>query len=139
MSHRIGFCDDDNDVESQISAENVRVVGIRAVALRRLAEVRQRVPCSNENGTNVVLLYLEGKLQLKHLKAHPPFQDYQWRDLCFRLRNQFCKSRETSPCFPCRFKNGGSVKKSIRFWGSGLSGHIPLMRKTYLIVSLTLF
>jgi len=49
LSHRIGFCDDDNDVESQISAEDVRVVGIRAFTLRRLAEIRQRVTCNDEN------------------------------------------------------------------------------------------
>ncbi len=69
-------------------------------------------------GTNGVLPYLEGKMQLKNIsirinqKAHPPFPDYQWRDLCSRLRNRFCKSRETSRCFPCWFKNGGSARRN---------------------------
>jgi hypothetical protein len=47
------------------------------------------------------------------LKAYPPFPDYQWRDLCSCLRNQFGKSREIFPCFPCRLKNGGSVRRKI--------------------------
>jgi hypothetical protein len=73
-------------------------------------------------GTNGVLLYLEGKVQRKHFyknrsknSSSVPIPDYQWRDRCSRLRNRFCKSRETSPCFPCRFKNGGSVRRNRKF------------------------
>jgi hypothetical protein len=80
------------------------------------------------------LLYLEGKVQLKHFcknqsknssclprlpMAHP----------LFRLGNRLCKSRETSPRFPCRFKNGGSERRNtemlswrrfkyIMYWGA---------------------
>ncbi len=66
-------------------------------------------------GTNGVLLYLEGKVQLKHFYKNQSIEHI----LCSLTNNGAAfvpdseaslKSREISPCFTFRFKNGVSLK-----------------------------
>jgi hypothetical protein len=68
-------------------------------------------------GTNGVLLYLEGKLQLKHFYTNQSIEHI----LCSQTNNgaAFVPDSEarlkkpgnvSSSSFPCRFKNGGSLR-----------------------------